>query len=142
MGYLSEAGKYSKKDNPYYLNLTQHDATKDQLSAGVVDLNDDKKEKLRKLLTFESKPDGSTIFMRSVEIVKIAKNHDFPSPTRNVMIGGAPWLMSDLENCLAVAGFDIYYAFTKRVVEEENGVKKSTFKHEGFIYKVVNVGYE
>lgn len=122
-----------KHEPDYYLNLTQHDASPEQIKAGVVDLDDESKKNLRDLLTFDSLPDERVLFARACSICKIAKEHKFPGRFKSVMIGGAPFFMSALESVLEMAGFDCYYAFSKRVVEEKDGIKKSVFKHEGFV---------
>jgi hypothetical protein len=54
------------------------------------------------------------------------------------MIGGAPYLMSELEQALFERGITPLYAFSKRESVEEvtdsgETVKKTVFKHLGFV---------
>jgi len=107
------------------LNLTQHPATPEQVEAGVVEVGE--KEMLQELLTFEELPDASNILNRAFHIADIAireKRKRFPDGDYasgeglKVMIGGAPYLMSDLENALRGYEFRPVYAFSKRVSEE------------------------
>lgn len=115
------------------LNLTQHNATPDQIAQGVVELNNPEKQEVRNLLTFNTIDETNEVCKRADAIAKIAKNHGATS----AMIGGAPYLMPALEQALINVGVMPYYAFTQRVVEEihtDNGVeKKATFKHVGFV---------
>jgi len=112
------------------INLTQHNTSKEQKQAGAVDLPAEDQVKLRELLTFNSLPTRREIIIRATEIALLAKKHNIDD---TAMIGGAPFLMSTLEKELSHIGIESYYAFSKRVVEEQDGVKKSIFKHEGFV---------
>ena len=144
------------------LNLTQHNATPEQIKAGVVDLPLQYQEKLKKLLTFNELPDCNKIQKRAEAVGDLVEEFltDDLSPIKDevkaimeleedkridefkklklaFMIGGAPYLMSALEEELSYFGIPLY-AFTKRVVEEvvkEDGSveKKAVFKHEGFV---------
>ena len=109
------------------INLTQHAATKEQIEQGLFDLDDN--SELKELLTFNDIPTSAEIQNRACAIAKIAKD----SGAECAMIGGAPFFMSALENALKEVGVQPLYAFTKRVAVEENGVKTSIFKHEGFV---------
>lgn len=58
--------------------------------------------------------------------------------TDEVMIGGAPFFMSHLENFLRRNGLAPVYAFSRRIVEEQQQAggttkKIAVFKHEGFV---------
>jgi len=110
------------------INLTQHNTSSEQIEAGVIDMPAREQELLKGMLTFHSPPLQRTIHNRAIRIAKLAEQsgHD------KAMIGGAPFLMSALEYELRCVGVEPFYAFTKRVVEEKDGVKKSVFKHEGF----------
>jgi len=114
-------------------NLTQHMATSEQKDAGVVDLVE-RMDEIRTLLTFEDIPDKNEMEERALRLAKIVKEEGV---FNKVMIGGAPFFMSTLEKVLKEEGFDVVYAFSKRVVEEkeENGeiIKIARFKHIGFV---------
>jgi len=127
------------------LNLTQHQATKEQVEAGVVEPTE--KEYIQKLLTFEDMPSRDEIKKRAKLLAGYAhlwlsrngidKYHD-----RKALIGGAPFLMSALENELRKHRIKPLYAFSKRVSEEKEVdgkiVKTNVFKHIGFVkvYKI------
>lgn len=116
------------------INLTQHDATKSQRDAGVVDLEGARLSLLKQLLTFDSFPTKEEIVARAEKIAEMAAE----SGCAAAMIGGAPWILSPLERGLRKKGIKPYYAFSARVVEEavqQDGsvVKTSTFKHIDFI---------
>ena len=126
------------------LNLTQHNATPDQIAAGVVDPHGVCADLLRDLLTFSRLPTADEIVARSERIADIAlligikeRASDYPTPVR-AMIGGAPYLMPALEQALIARGFDPVYSFSTRETEEhvqpDGSVKKvSVFKHAGFV---------
>lgn len=116
------------------LNLTQHRASAEQIMDGVIEPDDDTKNEIVDLLTFNELPNLNEISDRSRRLCKIANNLGFTK----IMIGGAPYLMSVLEHDLLYSGLKPLYSFTKRVSIEktnENGevVKTSVFRHEGFI---------
>lgn len=130
------------------LNLTQHEATPEQVEAGVVDLSGSDRQNLKSLLTFDELPDPSRVIEAVSLIVRLAEfviidyldnnKEDFEHFRFCAMIGGAPWMMSLLERRLREAGIRPVYAFSKRQVVEEmqadGTVKKSMiFKHEGFL---------
>jgi len=114
-------------------NLTQHLATPDQLAAGVVDVLGPAREDLLKSLTFEEMPTRQQIGAAAYQIMLIAA----AMGADQAMIGGAPWLMSDLEDALTRAGITPLYSFSHRIVQEErvgNAIKKiSYFQHQGFV---------
>lgn len=117
------------------INLTQHKATDDQLAAGVVDLPETDREKLQGLLTFTSRPQQNLLAARAADIADIAVRFN----ATHAMIGGAPFLMSQLEAALKAKGIQPLYSFTQRVTEEQvqsdGTIKKtSVFKHEGFVH--------
>lgn len=127
------------------LNLTQHRATPDQLSAGVVDLPDTEREKLSRLLTFETLPDIGEIISRASSMASLAAlnavgedRYDDGRLDRAAMIGGAPWLMAPLEMELLANGIRPVYAFSVRetqdVPQPDGSVRKvSIFRHVGFV---------
>lgn len=121
------------------LNLTQHQATADQLAAGVVDFNGANRAKLSALLTFDNLPTMAEVEKIAGVIADLAiyegETEENGIPTR-AMIGGAPFLMPTLERALIAVGITPCYAFSKRVViKEVDGVKERiVFKHEGFVW--------
>lgn len=117
------------------INLTQHISAQEQLEEGVVDLPEAQRNKLQQLLTFDRLPQGSLIAARAADIADIA----VANGATHAMIGGAPFLMAQLEAALKAQGVQPLYAFSKRVVEEHiepNGTVKKTavFRHEGFVH--------
>jgi len=115
------------------LNLTQHEATPEQIAAGVVEPDDGMKASIREALTFNDLPSASSVFGRAIVLAQIARQWADEDYTK-VMIGGAPFLMWALEQELRKRRLEPIYAFSKRVVlEEEDGVKKTIFRHEGFV---------
>ena len=73
------------------LNFTQHNATPEQVAAGVVDPVDH--GAIRNLLTFDELPSDDEIRWRAqaaAVIAKLAKSQGFDA----VMIGGAPFFMA------------------------------------------------
>jgi hypothetical protein len=140
------------------INLTQHLATPDQQVEGVIDLPSKYRERLIKLLTFNELPDCRIIEKRARDIgdlveefllddlspvkeefIKIKKNgySGIENLGLSFMIGGAPFLMVPLVDELKSLG-EPMFAFSKRIVVEEaqkdgTVVKKSLFKHQGFV---------
>jgi len=113
------------------LNLTQHPASAAQKKAGVFEPT--KKELVKELLTFQDLPRKGEIMRRASAIA-----YAVPEGTAYAMIGGAPFLMGPLEAALLERGVTPLYAFSCRESIETTSpsgevVKKSTFKHLGFI---------
>ena len=129
------------------LNLTQHEPTPEQVSAGVVDLECESRDFLIENLTFREMPTRDEIEKSASSIatlaraimLKIEDRKDAVISGKNaVLVGGAPWFMSALENALKERGIKVLYAFSKRESVEEmqvdGSVKKSMiFKHLGFL---------
>ena len=118
------------------INATQHKTTEDQRLAGVIDLSEKDHKKVCELLTFDEIPSYPLMTQRAYEIFHILDNATRIGDT-NVMIGGAPFFMSVLENILKLQDWNPMYAFSKRVSEEvvlEDGSvrKENVFKHLGF----------
>ncbi len=116
------------------LNLTQHLATADQLSSGVINLPELVRPQLTTLLTFDDLPEPSEIWDRAGAIADIASQHQ----ATTALIGGALWLMTPLAQALQQKGITAYFAFSKRVTTEEalsdGSVQKVTsFRHAGFV---------
>ena len=131
--HRSISPKRRSMNNPTgVLNLTQHAATPEQITEGVEEVGD--RDELCRTLTFDEKPEAPQIADRARKIAQIALEHG----TTKAMIGGAPYLMGELERCLLRFGIQPLYAFSKRVAEEKSmpdgSVRKTlVFKHEGFI---------
>lgn len=118
------------------VNLTQHNATNDQIDAGVfnVDYDHNELDYLRSLLTFDNIPTIEDMQQRADEIAKIALRTN----AKKAMIGGAPFFMGYLETALKSVGIQPLYAFSQRVSVEttaEDGTvtKQNVFKHMGFV---------
>lgn len=120
------------KTTRFILNLTQHPATPEQVAAGVFEPAN--KAEVQTLLTFDVIPHPRTLHERALALTEIAIRHN----AWEVMIGGAPYLMGDLEIALENAGIKPLYSFSQRVSEEVaqpdgSVVKTSVFKHIGFV---------
>lgn len=118
------------------LNLTQHVATPDQITAGVFEPFD--KKEVQSLLTFDTLPLASDIMSRVKSLVTICYLIRKAVGFDGVMIGGAAYLMGRLETALTVCGFTPVHAFTVRETVEEKqddgSVKKvAVFRHAGFV---------
>lgn len=117
------------------LNLTQHPATKEQLENGVYDLQGDRLQRLKELLTFTSLPTSEEVKERANAIAQLAHKEQ---QNGLVMIGGALWLMYPLIKALANVGLTALFAYSERESVEEqlpDGTVKKTavFKHKGFV---------
>jgi len=126
------------------INLTQHPATQEQKEAGVRDVAPERTQRLHQLLTFEEAPDVYGLRSRAAQLFHIFEdetlnaNWDEQKSWPRVMIGGAPYLMSHLEDCFISEGITVLYAFSQRKsVEEQQAdgsvVKRTVFVHEGFV---------
>ena len=116
------------------LNLTQHQATQDQIESGVVELDSATKEWLTSLLTFNALPTEEDIEYRASAIARNARMLGYDK----AMIGSALWLMSSLEKHLKINNVQPMYAFSVResveTISDDGSVKKQNiFKHIGFI---------
>lgn len=118
------------------LNLTQHPASAEQISAGVVDLDPVARSQLGRLLTVESLPSRREVEARCADIAQLAALHE--PVALQAMIGGAPWMMRALENALIDQGFEPLYAFsvresTEQVQPDGSTRKVNVFRHAGFV---------
>lgn len=116
------------------LNLTQHDATQEQVEQGVINLEPNLAADVRGMLTFQSIPTTEELFRRADSIAQIAEEEG----ARYAMIGGAPYFMAPLEGALLSHGVTPLYAFSLReskdVPQADGSVKKvMVFKHLGFV---------
>lgn len=114
------------------INLTQHDSTREQVLAGVVEPED--KVAVRSLLTFNAIPSKEEVAERAEKLADAA----FHAGTEAAMIGGAPYLMSALESALKDKGIKPLYAFSVResadVTQPDGSVRKvAVFRHAGFV---------
>lgn len=125
------------------INATQHKATLDQKQAGVVDLPENLRNRLIGAITFNFLPEKQDLRDRAIEVINILDDFKhLANITENriyVMIGGAPYFMSTLEEFLKRSGNYVpCYAFSQRISVEKvlpdgTVTKTQTFKHEGFI---------
>ena len=127
------------------INLTQHPATQEQKEFGVRDVAPELQGKLRQLLTFDTLPTFQEIRGRAFQLYQLFEeetlNDDWETERQfwpSVMIGGAPYLMSHLEECFLPEGIGVLYAFSQRKsIEEQQAdgsvVKRTVFVHEGFV---------
>lgn len=114
------------------INLTQHTATNEQATNGVVEPND--KKAVQSLLTFNNLPTRAEIAERATALAKIAQGHG----ATHAMIGGAGYLMPALENALKETGITPLHAFSVResveeIADDGSVVKKNVFRHVGFV---------
>ena len=127
------------------INLTQHPATEEQRCQGVRDVAPELQTKLRQLLTFDTLPTVQELRGRAYQLYQLFEeetlNDNWETERQlwpHVMIGGAPYLMSHLEECFLPEGIAVLYAFSQRKsVEEQQAdgsvVKRTVFVHEGFV---------
>lgn len=118
-------------------NVTQHAATTDQKEQGVVDLPEEAREKLAKLLTFDELPTAEVLRIRSSIIAGFVMAAG-AKPGDKVMIGGAPFFMEELSHSLRLVGYHPVFAFSKRESVEKqmpdgSTVKTAVFRHLGFV---------
>ena len=120
------------------INLTQHNATPEQLTAGVVDVPAELKADLSALLTFSTLPTKEEIDEVAQKVAAMAVICTQGSDAPAAMIGGAPFFMASLEVALRHYGIKPLYSFSERVSEEkieaDGTVRKiNLFKHKGFV---------
>ena len=115
------------------INLTQHPATAEQVSAGVADLPTEARAELCDLLTFDAAPTRGQMFNRALKLAALVQQQG----ATKAMIGGAPFFMGTLQDTLKLRGIAPVYAFSQResVEKEVEGkiVKTNVFKHVGFV---------
>ena len=126
---------YDDTSDALILNLTQHQATPDQIAAGVVEPLGEEKARIQKLLTFTTCPSYEEVVERAEDIADLA---EALGATR-AMIGGAPVLMGALHHALTVRYILPGYAFSVREsveeVQPDGSVRKTqVFKHTGFTW--------
>ena len=116
------------------INLTQHDATQDQLDAGVVNLIGEAAYKLKQAYRFNYVPSAEEKNRRVREIVQIA----IDCKAEKALLDGPAWLTSALERELAVHEISAVYSFSMYPIimtMEGDGtlVKRQRIKHMTFI---------
>ena len=117
------------------INLTQHEPTDDQKAIihNWADLSEAEKAYVKKNLTFRPQEVTKYVIIgRAAMLATPAKEKG----AKYAHIGGAPYLMAHLEDCLKQAGITPLYSLTERVTEERvidgEVVKTSVFKCAGF----------
>ncbi len=113
------------------LNLTQHEASADQVTAGVIEPSN--KSYVLQLITFGELPSRSILTERAAKLTQVVND----SRCTYAMIGGAPFFMSILESSLKARGVRPVYAFSQRKSVDEKQLdgslrKVAVFKHLGF----------
>ena len=122
------------------LNLTQHNATADQINVGINDLTVDFQTALKGLLTFPTQYTRADLEHRALQIHELVRDFCGPSKEvlKGVMIGGMPSFMPVLESVLISKGIKVGYACTERksVDKEVDGkiIKTAVFVHAGMYW--------
>ena len=127
------------------LNLTQHNATADQLASGIIDLPADFQTALKGLLTFPTTYTRADLEYRALQIHELIRDmcgEHFGAPPKHaldgVMIGGMPSFMPVLEATLVSKGIRVGYACTERqsIDKEVDGkiIKTAVFVHAGMYW--------
>lgn len=127
------------------LNLTQHNATKDQIYAGIIDMPADFQTALKGLLTFPTTYTRADLEYRALQIHELIRDMcGAPkcSPPKHsldgVMIGGMPSFMPVLEAILVSKGIRVGYACTERQsIDKEVDckiIKTAVFVHAGMYW--------
>ena len=123
------------------LNLTQHKATQEQVTAGVVDFPEESRDLLVAALTFDELPTLAEIEDRAEYIARDLINvleRDVAPHGLRVMVGGAPFFMAPLVDALKKHGYVPCFAFSQRESVESHlpdgkVVKTAVFRHVGFV---------
>ena len=122
------------------LNLTQHNATKDQINAGIVDLPAEFKTALVGAITFPATYTKSDLERKARQVLEVVRDYHGSevAKTASVMIGGMPSFMPVLERVLSEYGIKVGYACTERksVDKEVDGkiIKTAVFVHAGMYW--------
>ena len=116
------------------LNLTQHQATPEQITLGVVEPSAEDKKTIQSILTFDEIPSKGELESRANALAAFVTKMG----CRKAMVGGAPYLMSYLESALKSKGISPVYAFSKREsvdqVQPDGSVRKvAVFRHAGWV---------
>ena len=122
------------------LNLTQHNATADQINAGINDLPVDFQTTLKGLLTFPTQYTRADLEYRALQIHELVRDFCGTSEEvlEGVMIGGMPSFMPVLESVLISKGIKVGYACTDRVskdvIKDGEVIKTAVFVHAGMYW--------
>jgi hypothetical protein len=127
-----------KAEGTVIWNATQHAATADQKAQGVVDLPEEARIGLAKVLTFEDLPTAEQLRIRSVMVIGSILAAGAKAGDR-VMLGGAPFFMEELSHAARELGLVPVFAFSRResveqVLEDGTVRKVAVFRHLGFVY--------
>lgn len=137
MGKLSAHTNFQVESQVIIWNATQHTATADQISQGVVDLPEELRAQLSGLLTFEELPSDEELRMRSIAVVGTIMAAG-AKPGDQVMLGGAPFFMEELSHSCRSVGLTPVFAFSRREsveqVQADGSIRKvAVFRHLGFV---------
>jgi len=129
---MVKTGTAKNEGERMILNITQHQATDEQVAAGVVEPRN--KAAVQAALTINSLPTQGDLTARADALADIAVEHG----ARSAMIGGAPYLMAPLERALIRAGIAPVYAFSVREsvdhAQPDGSIRKvAVFRHAGFV---------
>ena len=118
----------------HIINLTQHNATAQQLAEGVFEPSAGDKAEIQALLTFATPPTKLEMGRRAEDLALIAKRAGADA----AMIGGAPYFMGQLEHLLKLAGVSPLYSFSERKSvdqpQADGTVRKvAVFEHVGWV---------
>ena len=120
------------------LNITQHTATKAQVADGVVEPSEEIKAQIQKLLTFNRTviAEPEQIWNKAKALVSLIQRN-YPGH-KEVMIGGALYLMPALVRELKENEYKVFFSYTDRVSEDVHNAdgsvtKTLAFKHLGFV---------
>jgi hypothetical protein len=120
------------EDRPI-LNLTQHVATKSQLEAGLIEPSSEEKQAIKVHLTINDvnteKELEKQILLKASWLAKLIYNCQRLNGINDFLVGGHPKLLLQLAKNLKYSEADLWMSHSDRIVIEENGVKKSEFKH-------------
>ena len=122
------------------INLTQHNATEDQVAAGVIDLQGDMKAALVAAITFPPIYTKADLVMAARVVNELIRDHvGMHGQIDGVMIGGMPSFMPVLETLLMSKGIKVGYACSERVSKDipqaDGTVKKvAVFAHVGMYW--------
>lgn len=127
--------KPKEQDFRAILNLTQHNATADQIKEGIENVPSRLKEQLEGLLTFPADYDLTLLVTRAKALAQLVSELRYDA----VMIGGLPALMSHLERELIALGIGVCYARTERVSVDQpqadgSNKKVSVFRYAGLYW--------
>lgn len=127
------------------INLTQHLATPDQASAGLIDMPEDGglRAALTEALSFNHQPDQEELLRRARRVVGIMADYAGGMTAlqgHKVMLGGFSALMHPLQAACLKAGMQVGYAYlgpcewVDQLQPDGSVLKMAIFRHGGFIW--------